>query len=54
MEGWSYEDVLAFAQSSSVVYFTVMFAVVLVYALWPSNKARFDEAARIPLADGEG
>ena len=54
MEAWAYEDVLAFCQSWSVVYFSVMFAVALAYALWPSNGKRFDEAARIPLTDGEG
>ncbi len=32
-----------------VVFFTVMFAIVLVYALWPRNKKKFDHAARLPL-----
>ena len=40
MEAWAYEEVLAFAQSWGAVYFTVMFAVVLVYAFWPKNQAR--------------
>lgn len=53
MEPWAYEDVLAFAQSWGAVYFTAMFVVVLVYALWPSNQPRFREAARIPLEDGD-
>jgi cytochrome c oxidase cbb3-type subunit IV len=53
MEGWVYEDVLAFAQSWGVVYFSVMFAVALAYALWPSNRARFERAAQIPLEDGD-
>ena len=51
MERWAYEDVLAFAQSWGSVYFLSMFAVVLLYALWPSNKQRFQDAARIPLND---
>jgi cytochrome c oxidase cbb3-type subunit 4 len=51
MERWAYEDVLAFAQSWGAVYFTAMFAVVLVYALWPANKKRFLDAAQIPLQD---
>jgi len=54
MEAWAYEDVLAFAQSWGAVYFCIMFAVAFAYALWPSNKKGFDEAARIPLSDGEG
>ena len=53
MERWAYEDVLAFAQSWGAVYFIVMFAVAFTYALWPSNKKSFDEAARIPLEAGE-
>jgi cytochrome c oxidase cbb3-type subunit 4 len=51
VERWAYEDVLAFAQSWGAVYFIAMFAVALAYALWPSNKKRFQEAARIPLED---
>ncbi|HVW72288.1 MAG TPA: cbb3-type cytochrome c oxidase subunit 3 [Rhizomicrobium sp.] len=51
MERWAYEDVLAFAQSWGAVYFTLMFAVVFVYALWPKNRAKFQKAARIPLED---
>lgn len=51
MEAWSYEDVLAFCQSWSVVYFSLMFAGALAYALWPSNKKRFAEAACMPLHD---
>jgi cytochrome c oxidase cbb3-type subunit 4 len=51
MERWAYEDVLAFAQSWGAVYFMVMFAVAFVYALWPSNRAHFAEAARIPLQE---
>ncbi|HEY0105564.1 MAG TPA: cbb3-type cytochrome c oxidase subunit 3 [Rhizomicrobium sp.] len=53
MEAWAYEDVLAFAQSWGAVYFIAMFAAALGYALWPSNKTRFDDAARIPLEEGD-
>ena len=54
MEPWAYEDVLAFAQSWGSVYFSVLFAIVLVYALWPSNKTKFVKAAEIPLHEDEG
>jgi len=54
MERWAYDDVLAFAQSWGAVYFMVLFAIALAYALWPSNRARFQEAARIPLEDEDG
>lgn len=51
MDRLSYEDVLAFSQSWGGVYFMIMFAVALAYALWPSNQKGFQEAARIPLED---
>lgn len=51
MERWAYEDVLAFAQSWGAVYFMAMFAVALLYALWPANKKGFEAASRIPLED---
>jgi cytochrome c oxidase cbb3-type subunit 4 len=39
------------AQSVGVVYFMAIFLAVVAYALWPRNKARFDEAASIPLKE---
>jgi cytochrome c oxidase cbb3-type subunit 4 len=51
MERWAYEDVLAFAQSWGAVYFTLMFAVAFIYAWWPKNRSRFDQAAQIPFKD---
>ncbi len=49
----TYKAVAEFAQTWGLVYFVAIFAVVLVYALWPSKKAqkRFDEAAKIPLQE---
>ena len=51
MERWAYEDVLAFAQSWGSVYFLSMLAAAVLYALWPSNRKRFQDAAQIPLND---
>lgn len=51
MGNWAYEDVLAFTRSWDAVYFTLMFLVALTYALWPSNKKKFEEAAQVPLDD---
>jgi cytochrome c oxidase cbb3-type subunit 4 len=53
MEGYTYEQVLSFAQSWGAVYFMLLFAAVCTYALWPANKKKFDEAARIPLEEDE-
>ena len=37
--------------TTGLIIFVVLFAGVLVYALWPSNKSTFDHAARLPLDD---
>jgi cytochrome c oxidase cbb3-type subunit 4 len=47
----TYRAVAEFAQTWGLVYFVVVFLLVLVYALWPSRKKKFDEAARIPLRE---
>jgi cytochrome c oxidase cbb3-type subunit 4 len=31
--------------------FVVIFIAIVTYALWPRNKAYFDEAAKIPLRE---
>jgi cytochrome c oxidase cbb3-type subunit 4 len=45
----TYETLASFAQIWGLLGFMALFAVVLVYALKPSNRKVFDEAARIPL-----
>jgi cytochrome c oxidase cbb3-type subunit 4 len=47
----TYRAVSEFVQTWGLVYFAAIFTVVLVYALWPSRKKQFDEAARIPLRE---
>jgi cytochrome c oxidase cbb3-type subunit IV len=49
----SYKEILEFTRSWDVVYFLIVFAAACIYALWPSNKKKFDEAAEIPLHDDE-
>jgi cytochrome c oxidase cbb3-type subunit 4 len=46
-----YTQMAEFAQQWGLVYFFVIFCAVLVYALWPSNGARFSDAAKIPLRE---
>lgn len=45
----TYNLLASIAQSVGVLYFMALFLAVVAYALWPSNKARFDDAAQIPL-----
>jgi cytochrome c oxidase cbb3-type subunit 4 len=47
----TYRAVAEFAQTWGLIYFTVIFLVVLFYALSPSRKKQFDDAARIPLRE---
>jgi cytochrome c oxidase cbb3-type subunit 4 len=46
-----YETFAAAARTYGLVYLVVLFAGVLVYALWPRNRKKFDDAAHIPLRE---
>jgi nitrogen fixation protein FixH len=47
----TYESLAEFAQSAGTVYFFLFFIGTLVYAFWPRNRARFGDAARMPLRE---
>ena len=47
----SYEAWQEFAASWGLAYFGLIFIAALVYALWPSRRAYFDEAGKIPLRE---
>ncbi|NKB56858.1 MAG: CcoQ/FixQ family Cbb3-type cytochrome c oxidase assembly chaperone [Alphaproteobacteria bacterium] len=47
----TYETATSFAQIWGMFFFIIVFGAVLVYALWPSNREKFDRAARSPLND---
>jgi len=47
----TYRAAAEFAQTWGLAYFVVIFVGVLFYALWPSRKQQFEEAARIPLRE---
>jgi len=47
----TYKMLAEFAQTWGLVYFLVIFVASMAYALWPSLKGRFDEAARMPLRE---
>jgi cytochrome c oxidase cbb3-type subunit 4 len=46
-----YEEVASISQVAALIFFIVLFAGVVLYAFWPGNKKRFDEAAQLPLED---
>ncbi|WP_112664008.1 cbb3-type cytochrome c oxidase subunit 3 [Microvirga flavescens] len=47
----TYKTLAEFAQTWGLLYFVAAFLAVLVYALAPSRKKRFEDAARIPLKE---
>jgi cytochrome c oxidase cbb3-type subunit 4 len=42
----TYDTIATLSQVTSLLMFIAMFIAVLAYALWPSNKPRFEEAQR--------
>jgi cytochrome c oxidase cbb3-type subunit IV len=47
----TYQILAGFAQTGGLLYFVALFAGVAIYAFWPCIRSRFDEAARMPLAE---
>ncbi|MGV6801896.1 MAG: cbb3-type cytochrome c oxidase subunit 3 [bacterium] len=46
-----YEFLSQFAQTFGLLFFIIAFGLVLLYALAPSNKDKFNHAARLPLEE---
>ncbi|WP_421788606.1 cbb3-type cytochrome c oxidase subunit 3 [Hyphobacterium sp.] len=46
-----YDTLASFAQTWGLLFFFAVFIGVLIYALWPKNRDKFDRAARLPLND---
>lgn len=46
-----YETIAAFSKTWGLVYLVVLFAGVLVYALRPSARKKFQDAAQIPFKE---
>jgi cytochrome c oxidase cbb3-type subunit 4 len=47
----TYKFLANFAQTWGLLYFVGVFAIVVAWVLWPSNKQRFEDAARMPLRE---
>ncbi|MFV0279930.1 MAG: cbb3-type cytochrome c oxidase subunit 3 [Rhodoblastus sp.] len=47
----TYHFLREFVAGWGTAYFAAVFLAALIYALWPSKQASFDEAAQIPLIE---
>ena len=47
----NYESLSSFAQTWGLLYFVLIFGCAVAYALWPSNRGKFDKASHIPLEE---
>jgi cytochrome c oxidase cbb3-type subunit 4 len=47
----AYQALAEFAQTYGLVYFVAVFAIVIAWAMWPSRREKFEEAARVPLRE---
>lgn len=47
----SYDVLAHFIKMGGTVFFTGFFVCTIIYALWPKNKTRFNNAAQLPLLD---
>uniref|UniRef100_B0SVU8 Cbb3-type cytochrome oxidase component n=1 Tax=Caulobacter sp. (strain K31) TaxID=366602 RepID=B0SVU8_CAUSK len=47
----TYETVARIAQQGGLIYFGLIFLAGVAFALWPSKKAEYQRAARLPLED---
>lgn len=45
----TYEQVAFISQIAALILFIAVFTAVAAYAYWPSNRAKFERAARLPL-----
>lgn len=50
---FDHQAFVAFSKSWGLFYLIGMAVAVLIYALWPSNKKRFDRAKRSILEDDD-
>lgn len=46
-----YSTVSTIAKTYGLIFLIVMFAVAVGYALWPRNRRKFRDAAKIPFKE---
>jgi cytochrome c oxidase cbb3-type subunit IV len=47
----TYKFLANFAQTWGLLYFVSVFAIAVAWVLWPANRQRFEDAARMPLRE---
>lgn len=47
----SYDTIAHVIKMGGTVAFFSLFLIAIIYALWPKNRDKFDQAARLPLTD---
>jgi cytochrome c oxidase cbb3-type subunit 4 len=50
---FDHDTLVGFSKSFGLFYLVGLSLVVLVYAYWPSNKKRFEQAAQSPVSNEE-
>jgi cytochrome c oxidase cbb3-type subunit 4 len=48
-----YDLLASFAQTWGLLMFVAFFIGAAVYAFWPKNRDKFEEAARVPLQEDD-
>lgn len=48
----TYEQVAPISQIAALLFFFALFVGIVVYAFWPGNKKKFEEAAKLPFEQG--
>jgi cytochrome c oxidase cbb3-type subunit 4 len=47
----THQTATVLSQTIALILFVGLFVGILAYVFWPGNKAKFDEAAELPLDD---
>ncbi len=49
----TYEALSSFAVTWGLFFLIAMFAIAVVYALWPDNREKFEHASKLPLLNDQ-
>lgn len=52
-QAMDYQSLAQFSETWGLLLLVVIFLCAVAWALWPSNKARFEDAAQMPLREDE-